>query len=333
MANPKTRNFTIDLMRGIAILAVFVGHFAIFPPLHLQRLAFSFHMPLLVMIGGLFFKPQDFRVQVYKDILRLWLPYVVTLLLSSLLSIRNGEGLGLLYGIYGSVVKPTSTMLQGDVPCVGILWFLPAIFWCRTFYNILTKLNFGRIVYTLVIFVISIGAIYGSGYLILPFGISHGLSMLIFYHIGANIKDVLNLPFKAVCFVVALASWGLSFVFARLSIGEFYYEMLLLNIVGTTGAFYCIYWLSKLLLKHRFIYPLLWCGQNSMALYCFHALCFYVIYIVSGQYGEWTPYDPHLVFVTHLVFCIGLTYVSARLSWIKYIYGIVDFKYEKNSIC
>ena len=54
---------------------------------------------------------------------------------------------------------------------------------------------------------------------------------------------------------------------------------------------------------------------------------------VGGQYGEWAPYDPHLVFATHLVFCLGLTYVLAKLPWIKYIYGIVDFKYEKNSIC
>lgn len=333
----KKRDLTFDIMKGIAILAVFVGHFAIIPTLHLQRFAFSFRMPLLIMIGGIFFKTKDIKTQIIKDAIRLLIPCVFTQFICFILSIFSNDGWNnsfeLLKGLYGNAVDPEfSTILQGNIACIGILWFLPAIFWCKTIYNIIrTTIKHGHILITLITLTISLVAIYSCKYLVLPFGISHGLSILIFFHIGFLLKD--KLQFKYSILIVSFTLWMLSFLFARFSIGEFYYENLLLNLLGTTGAFYCIYWFSKLISKIHLIYPLIWCGQNSMAIYCFHAICFSTIYIISGQYGEWTPWNPHLVFAIHIVTCLLFTYISSKLALLKNIYKITDFKYEKNSIC
>lgn len=336
MIQTKKRDLSIDVMRGIAILAVFVGHFAIFPQLHLARFAFSFRMPLLIMIGGIFFKEKTLATQIKGEVTRLLLPCLFTVLICAVLSYFAGMGfIDLFVGLYGNAVKADFvTMWQGPISCIGVLWFLPGIFWCKIIYNILFKIKLNRYIFTIFVFVISIITIYGSRYLILPFGISHGLSMLMFYHLGVSLKVVPKSPFRWWMFIVGLVLWLLSFVFAVFSIGEFYYEILLLNIFGVIGAFYCIYWFSKLIVRWTCIpSPLRWCGQNSMALYCFHAVCFYVVYLISGQPGEWTPWNPHLMFVIHLVFCLSLTYISSKVPFLKRLYKIVDYEKEKSSIC
>jgi len=47
------RNLTFDIMKGIAILCMMIGH-STWPPEWLHRLIYSFHMPLFFIVAGYF---------------------------------------------------------------------------------------------------------------------------------------------------------------------------------------------------------------------------------------------------------------------------------------
>lgn len=47
------RNVTFDIMKGIGILAVIIGHINDIPYMPYRHICFSFHMPLFFFVGRL----------------------------------------------------------------------------------------------------------------------------------------------------------------------------------------------------------------------------------------------------------------------------------------
>ena len=57
------RNEIIDIMKGIGIIAVIIGHMWNVPEVPYRNFIFSFHMPLFFLIAGYFYKPNsDFLI-------------------------------------------------------------------------------------------------------------------------------------------------------------------------------------------------------------------------------------------------------------------------------
>lgn len=72
------RQPVFDVMKGIAIIAVVLGHFDDIPIL-LSRLIYSFHMTLFFIVSGYFYHPIDQPLlKVQRDFKRLILPYLLT---------------------------------------------------------------------------------------------------------------------------------------------------------------------------------------------------------------------------------------------------------------
>ena len=89
------RNETIDIMKGIGIIAVIIGHMGCVPYMPYRNFIFSFHMPLFFILAGYFFKPNtDFKGKWRKDFTRLVIPYMFTasiLLVFNILQAFVGE--------------------------------------------------------------------------------------------------------------------------------------------------------------------------------------------------------------------------------------------------
>lgn len=47
----STRNMRVDIARGIAIIAVILGHFSI---INIRNVVFTFHLPIFFLITGYF---------------------------------------------------------------------------------------------------------------------------------------------------------------------------------------------------------------------------------------------------------------------------------------
>lgn len=133
------RDNTFDVMKGIGILAMVVGHCPI--PELLNRFIFVWHMPLFFLVSGYFFRPKPMGEYMRSNARQLILPYTVTSLLMILLTatkqLATGKGdtmtmtVAALVG-NGSLNNPTFSEYS-----IGAIWFLLAMFWCRSVYNVM----------------------------------------------------------------------------------------------------------------------------------------------------------------------------------------------------
>ena len=72
-----TRDSALDIMKGMAILAVIVGH-CIPYDCWAHKLIFTFHMPLFFIVAGFLYKPNiSYRSKFIADFRRLIIPYLI----------------------------------------------------------------------------------------------------------------------------------------------------------------------------------------------------------------------------------------------------------------
>lgn len=72
MSGQTTRIRYIDIMKGITILLVMVGHY--FNNRLVSTFIWSFHMPLFLFISGYFFRDLPFRQRLHKASVSILLP-------------------------------------------------------------------------------------------------------------------------------------------------------------------------------------------------------------------------------------------------------------------
>lgn len=136
-----------DIAKGIAILAVILGHSAIETNLFVPHrtaqvvlsICFSFHMPLFFILSGYFMHPER-RFRWMKEAKQLLFTYVVTALCvlvgvtcmatldheSRAIALRQWG----MAAIYGSGDISNLTLWRVDLR-IGAIWFLLALFWAR----------------------------------------------------------------------------------------------------------------------------------------------------------------------------------------------------------
>ena len=147
-----------DIAKGIAILAVILGHSAIeanvFIPHHTAQLVvavcFSFHMPLFFILSGYFMHPKrSFRWA--KEARQLLCTYAVTgvavLVGVTCMATINHEGRAYMLRRWGEAVLYGS----GDISDrtlwpvelrIGAIWFLLALFWAHLLLHAFAKLPY-----------------------------------------------------------------------------------------------------------------------------------------------------------------------------------------------
>ena len=74
----KQRDETFDIIKGVCILLMIIGHCPI--NYVLKTYIYSFHMPVFFFIAGFFFKQYGLRKTVNTGIRRLLIPYFVVFL-------------------------------------------------------------------------------------------------------------------------------------------------------------------------------------------------------------------------------------------------------------
>lgn len=131
------RDDVFDVMKGIAILAMVIGHSTI--PKLLERFIFVWHMPLFFLVSGYFYKPKPIEEYVRKNARQLLLPYfftsVVLILLTAVKYLATGKGDTLNIVIAAIVGNGTVNNPTFSEYSIGAIWFLLAMFWCRVIYN------------------------------------------------------------------------------------------------------------------------------------------------------------------------------------------------------
>lgn len=266
----STRLQYIDIAKGIAILAVIIGHAAI-------RLAglshgaattvavcFTFHMPLFFLLSGYFLhyeRPFNWK----KEARRLVVPYVVAALaivaLEALttfflrdqpqgMSLKSYIGEWLNAAIYGSAAV-TGRELWPQSLRIGAIWFLLALFWARFFVTCACKARYSAIY----VLILALAGGISARYIYLPFSIQAGMTASLYVYLGtlARQYDAMNylrdhtfvlIPALIVWFYAILHFNGFSMGAADFGTTQF---DIVRNIIGSLGGIVSIIIISMYL--------------------------------------------------------------------------------------
>lgn len=318
MQSSMSRNIEFDIMKGIGILLMIIGHLTPF----ITNVIFSFHMPLFFIISGYFFKPAPVTLRLKNDFKRLILPYLFTCLIIIIfhiaISVIKQEDYftrWIVASIYGSGTTAHPSKYFSDIPMIGAIWFLLAMFWCRIIYNIIYQESKRTL---LICTVISLSAIMIHQLASLPLAIDQGLSALIFYAIRVKAKRV-GAPdnIKKTFLVLLIGAWIAAFSVSSLSMVSCTYKCLPLDIFGAVGGTIAVYYLAKAVKKTRYIGKVLtYIGINSLAFLCIHLIDLDAptFWILGIDYKYRVLYD--------LLFCFTVVFILSRIKLTQRIYGL-----------
>lgn len=134
------RNLSVDVLRGMGILAVVSGHASSGTALY-PFAPYSFHMPLFFFLSGIFFsetKIEGILAGFYRNIKTLLLPVVIFYAVYSVLCQALGA-LGFFHFPESiSINKIIFDQFQGAgaYKFTAAYWFLPCLFFVRTFFSV-----------------------------------------------------------------------------------------------------------------------------------------------------------------------------------------------------
>jgi len=291
------RNPVFDIMKGVTILLMMLGHTGI--PEWLHTFIYSFHMPLFFIVSGYFAKKDvELTWRGWGSIIRkssktLLLPYVVTAIVVLLFTLMRavvkhdisifGDRLVACFACTSGVWHfPENWTFVS--PIVNLswapIWFLLSLFWIRILFYGLQKLD----KWTLpVCAIISYVAVLIGQRVTVPFAIMQGLSGLVFYAAGWTAKHF-NIP-KYV-YTLCLIAWPFAIVFGDVNMMFMRYTLYPLSIIGAIGGTVAVYELSCAVNKTPYLnHVFSWLGCNSLLILCFHSIdmnCVWVGMILNG---------------------------------------------------
>ena len=278
------RNQAFDVLKGIGIIAVIIGHLETLPYYPYRNFVFAFHMPLFFIVAGFFYNIKPVKVCFKKDFKRLIIPYfftsIIVLLEFSAYSFYKGNFSRIfeyLFAIFFCSGSGHSSLIWPIVPCAGPIWFLVAMFWCKTVYNWLRNHHIN----TVTIGVISILSTCIDKYLInLPFCILPGLSAMMFYLLGDLCKQYKFKHFKHKTIVIfcSIPFFIFCIFYSELFMVKCHYKYYPIDVIGACGGTYLFYKLSTFIVQSKFKYInsfLTWFGVNSLIVLSFHTIEFH----------------------------------------------------------
>lgn len=277
MEAARGRDMTVDIMKGLGILAVIVGHLVETG----RGFIFSWHMPLFFIVAGYFYREREPRAEVRNDAARLLLPYALTcaalVAMAAAVSALKGRDYvtdSLLAAAYASGSVGHTSRFMAWVPSVGVVWFLWALFWCKVLYNIMYR-RFGGKALPLSL-ALSVAAVAVDSLVVnLPLAILPGASATVFYAAGHWLRRHggfagLRPSVAGVC----LVAWAVALCVTDMSMVRCHYGCYPLNVAGACGGVYAVYLLSRLLMRRlaAAASAMAWVGRCSLAVMCLHLI-------------------------------------------------------------
>lgn len=195
----KERIEYIDNLKAIGICAVVLGHCSHslnILPHQITSFIYLWHMPLFFIVSGFFIKQLSFKSAILKHFQYVHayiVASIVTLALVTIISILGDRNIfevikNLIISILWGSGASRNTELLGELPSIGPVWFLLALFWACSIYSFLCyKIND---YYSLFIICVALW-LFGTttiNYIRLPFSIQPGLCAILYLYVGDLIR-------------------------------------------------------------------------------------------------------------------------------------------------
>lgn len=317
----------VDSVKAIAIIAIIVGHT---PHAHdipfLHSLVNSFHVPAFFIIAGFFIHDLPFRQALPKYASRYLWPYAVTCLLLLIRDVAKTiiKGGDVAHTALQSAIKSlwgsgfcADEILFGDLPYVGAIWFLLALFWAELFFSSSLS-RFGLLPTALLSVTLYCAGLMAAQAIFLPWSLLPAASAALLMLVGLLIRryDLLAKAYylnrwlwvaiAAICVANIVFNQPVSMVLNRMGF----------NIIG---LFCCIAETVGLIcLCHRFNIRFKWVGQNTLYILCAHILTLHVLPLHLDSY------PPHAIFLISLPINLAL---SLSVAWLMKRFNILRWPF------
>ena len=333
------RDVTIDLMKGVAIILMMVAHL-VFDTGMPKHIIHSFHMPLFLIIAGIFAKDisdiASFRQYTIKNAKRLLLPYVVTMLMLCV------WGVLLTYAKHdvSYVIRHLLSMItasadgwhtQWGIIYAGPIWFLVALFWVRELFYCIQRIcvrahKYRDELIMGISILLSLISVLTHPYMpSLPFCIMQAFTALGSYAAGWYIH---RHPMPWWVYALCVIAWPFAILYGYIGIDSCTINYYPLSFIGACGGTYVIYLLCKAWakvislfnIKHSTLNitsPLTWCGVYSLPILCMHDFLMYSALMYSIMIR--IPYGGPLVWGGLLA--VIMAYILLRIPVLKKVYG------------
>ena len=308
------RDTAIDIAKAIGILLMILGHCKGLPYIA-RNFIFSFHMPLFFIFSGYFYKPKNLKDVVASGNKHLVKPYLITAVFSILLCLTASNWDLAKEKIIGAIMSNgggANAMIGANLPFIGPIWFLLALYWCKIFYTYLKQKTDKSLLFS---FIISTIALVTGKYIVnLPFGILTGFCGMVFYSMGDYWRHHMKEPIKTPCLIIGLMVWMGCIWKAHLELFSFDCSLYPVSMFAAFIGTYFTYVLSKNI--PSFLNPILiWIGQNTLLILCYHTLYFFIMLNIRHYYLE--PNEITLGFITNSVISftlsLGLPFLHTRI--------------------
>ncbi|MCF0216602.1 MAG: acyltransferase family protein [Fibrobacteraceae bacterium] len=345
------RDNTFDILKGIAILAVIIGHCEI--PRFWGTIISSFHMPLFFFVSGYFLKTRPLAEEIRLSAKRLLVPYGFTALficafafLEDLRHISYADGSytqGVVFAYLLGLRYDTGIFSNGSPSQVGVLWFVLALFWARL--AVVSLLNYTKSISLQIALVttVAFAGIFLYKIIPSPFCILQSLPAIAYVYAGTLLRrfEFFNgsalrhwFPFLSLIWLYCLAY---SFTgMAGVSFGSGF----ILDFFGALGATAVLFVLVKFVSTKaedntaeskasgfwRFVN---FCGRYSLVLYCVHSVEYSTSNWKAFALLNHIPLAHYTLFQTSIciTIAVGFTLVLLRIKPIREnIFQIHDSK-------
>ena len=281
--NIKTRIDYFDIAKGIAILAVILGHCGGIPQ-WLINFIFSFHMPVFFFASGYFLKERNSRENAVIKAKQLMVPYIVTgiviVIASTLLLMAKGSFID---DIYVNILNRCWAIFYGSgqeyqtpvyVPNAQALWFFPAFFFALLLVHECIKRKYSAVY----VGVIALIGYYTSTIFWIPLSLQAGMVSAIYVYAGYEFKkhNLLEHLKRKIVAVEILVLYILYYLWGggRLYLVRNWFEQGIWEIIGSLCGVLCLIKISQII--SRRIKPgkriLAFIGRNTQLILCFHII-------------------------------------------------------------
>lgn len=314
----KKRIDYLDIARGIAIILMIIGHVV---SGYKRVIIFSFHMPLFIIISGIFFKPGRNIKEEFKNIFKkLIIPYMVSILIVHCTK-------AIILKKYINIIEILKQIILGysnkrtffqEVETVGVLWFIPFLSLCKLiFYGIDKVAKDNDLIKGNLCLICSMtGILLAKKGLYLPWSFDIVLASTIFYYVGYLMKKykllekILDNYKMILCFLIIYII-GIRFGYIELAIRKYPFGFIcyLTAISGTIIVFK----ISKIIedISKVITNVLCWYGKNSMYILCAH---FWEIQII--QYNSIGITEKWKLIIVKLIIVTLITFIYTKVAQI-----------------
>lgn len=272
----KKRILWLDIAKAIAIFAMIQGHTAPYNGV-LRNFIYSFHMPLFFIATGFTAKEihtwKEFSAALKKDFTRIFLPAVGIQALNGFLSflIYNENAIDSIYLRIEQLIWASSFDVYGH-SCVGMIWFLIALFWTKTLFNLVCVLFPGKYNGAIFLALALLGKSLAITETYLPQSLDVCFVAVLFLYIGFVFRQIYPLfekyqmPVTFAAFFIWTFCWENG---VRFDLGGRWYINFAAGILTTVCGSLCIFTFSKALESCKPAAHILACmGRHTLTILC-----------------------------------------------------------------